>query len=53
MPHSAYVFDAYGTLFGVHAAVRKHAEAVGRPRCNAALDAVAGQTARNIRGCAR
>ena len=27
--HSAYVFDAYGTLFDVHAAVRKHAEAVG------------------------
>lgn len=25
----AYVFDAYGTLFDVHAAVRKHAEAVG------------------------
>ncbi|WP_321341873.1 haloacid dehalogenase type II [Breoghania sp.] len=29
MSHSAYVFDAYGTLFDVHAAVRKHAEAVG------------------------
>lgn len=29
MTHSAYVFDAYGTLFDVHAAVRKHAEAVG------------------------
>ena len=27
--HSAYVFDAYGTLFDVHAAVRKHADAVG------------------------
>lgn len=25
----AYVFDAYGTLFDVHAAVRKHAEKVG------------------------
>ena len=25
----AYVFDAYGTLFDVHAAVRRHAEAVG------------------------
>ncbi len=29
MRHSAYVFDAYGTLFDVHAAVRRHAEAVG------------------------
>lgn len=27
--YSTYVFDAYGTLFDVHAAVRKHAEAVG------------------------
>ncbi|MDR3372288.1 MAG: haloacid dehalogenase type II [Ancalomicrobiaceae bacterium] len=27
--HSIYVFDAYGTLFDVHAAVRKHAAAVG------------------------
>jgi len=27
--HSAFVFDAYGTLFDVHAAVRKHADAVG------------------------
>lgn len=29
MPASAYVFDAYGTLFDVHAAVRRHAGAVG------------------------
>lgn len=29
MSHSAYVFDAYGTLFDVHAAVRRHAAAVG------------------------
>lgn len=29
MRHSAYVFDAYGTLFDVHAAVRRHAERVG------------------------
>ncbi|MEI2384598.1 haloacid dehalogenase type II [Breoghania sp. JC706] len=29
MSHSAYVFDAYGTLFDVHAAVRRHAEALG------------------------
>lgn len=29
MSYSAYVFDAYGTLFDVHAAVRRHAEAVG------------------------
>ena len=27
--HSAYVFDAYGTLFDVHAAVRKHASTIG------------------------
>ncbi len=27
--HAVYVFDAYGTLFDVHAAVRKHAGAVG------------------------
>lgn len=29
MSHSVYVFDAYGTLFDVHAAVRKHAAAIG------------------------
>ena len=29
MPASIYVFDAYGTLFDVHAAVRRHAEAIG------------------------
>jgi 2-haloacid dehalogenase len=29
MRHSAYVFDAYGTLFDVHAAVRRHAGAIG------------------------
>ena len=29
MRHSVYVFDAYGTLFDVHAAVRRYAEAVG------------------------
>lgn len=29
MAHAAYVFDAYGTLFDVHAAVRRHAERVG------------------------
>ena len=27
--YSAYVFDAYGTLFDVHAAVRKHADRIG------------------------
>ncbi len=27
--YSTYVFDAYGTLFDVHAAVREHADAVG------------------------
>jgi len=27
--HPAYVFDAYGTLFDVHAAVRRHAAEVG------------------------
>ncbi|MEW9806851.1 haloacid dehalogenase type II [Mesorhizobium sp. ZMM04-5] len=29
MTHSAYVFDAYGTLFDVHSAVGRHAGAVG------------------------
>lgn len=29
MARAAYVFDAYGTLFDVHAAVRRHAAAVG------------------------
>ncbi|MTH97962.1 haloacid dehalogenase type II [Roseibium sp. RKSG952] len=29
MRHTAYVFDAYGTLFDVHAAVRKYADKVG------------------------
>jgi len=29
MSHAAYVFDAYGTLFDVHAAVRRHAEKLG------------------------
>jgi 2-haloacid dehalogenase len=27
--HAIYVFDAYGTLFDVHAAVRRHAAAIG------------------------
>ena len=27
--HAAYVFDAYGTLFDVHAAVRRHASEIG------------------------
>jgi 2-haloacid dehalogenase len=29
MATPAYAFDAYGTLFDVHAAIRRHAEAVG------------------------
>ena len=29
MPHAAYVFDAYGTLFDVHAAVRKNSQKLG------------------------
>ncbi len=29
MRHTAYVFDAYGTLFDVHAAVRRHAGEIG------------------------
>ncbi|MEP3275261.1 MAG: haloacid dehalogenase type II [Stappiaceae bacterium] len=29
MSFSVYVFDAYGTLFDVHAAVRRHATAIG------------------------
>jgi 2-haloacid dehalogenase len=34
MTVNAYVFDAYGTLFDVHSAVRSHAAAVG-PHCEA------------------
>lgn len=29
MRYSTYIFDAYGTLFDIHAAVRRHAGAVG------------------------
>lgn len=29
MQHAAFVFDAYGTLFDVHAAVRRHADRIG------------------------
>ncbi len=29
MSYSAYVFDAYGTLFDVHAAVRRHSDKIG------------------------
>jgi len=29
MRHAAYIFDAYGTLFDVHAAVRRHAGRIG------------------------
>ncbi|MER9438793.1 haloacid dehalogenase type II [Mesorhizobium sp. M0618] len=29
MQYAAYVFDAYGTLFDVHAAVRRHADRIG------------------------
>ena len=29
MSHSVFAFDAYGTLFDVHAAVRRHAAALG------------------------
>ena len=29
MRHTAYIFDAYGTLFDVHAAVRRHAGRIG------------------------
>jgi 2-haloacid dehalogenase len=29
---AAYVFDAYGTLFDVHSAVRRHVDAIGRER---------------------
>ena len=29
MRHSAYVFDAYGTLFDVHSAVKRHAGRIG------------------------
>ena len=29
MPHSAYIFDAYGTLFDVHSAVSRHRDEIG------------------------
>lgn len=29
MKHAAFVFDAYGTLFDIHAAVRRHASEIG------------------------
>ncbi|KXF78300.1 haloacid dehalogenase [Paramesorhizobium deserti] len=29
MAYSTYIFDAYGTLFDVHAAVRRHADRIG------------------------
>jgi len=29
MSYSTYIFDAYGTLFDVHAAVRRHADRIG------------------------
>lgn len=29
MPASVYLFDAYGTLFDVHSAVRRHAQGIG------------------------
>jgi 2-haloacid dehalogenase len=29
MKYATYVFDAYGTLFDVHAAVRRHAGEIG------------------------
>lgn len=37
MTHEAFVFDAYGTLFDVHSAVRRHAEAAG-PQAQALSD---------------
>ena len=30
MTYDAYIFDAYGTLFDVHAAVRKYSDAIGK-----------------------
>ncbi len=29
MSHAIFAFDAYGTLFDVHAAVRRNADAIG------------------------
>jgi 2-haloacid dehalogenase len=29
MPYPVYIFDAYGTLFDVHAAVRRYADQIG------------------------
>jgi 2-haloacid dehalogenase len=47
---SVYVFDAYGTLFDVHAAVRRHAAAVGPDA--ARLSELWRRSSSNIPGCA-
>ena len=49
MRHAAYVFDAYGTLFDVHAAVRRHAGRIGAGR-PAAVGDLARQAARIFLG---
>ena len=45
MPPSIYAFDAYGTLFDVHAAVRRHAAALGPDAMAARLRALAADHA--------
>ena len=49
MRHAAYVFDAYGTLFDVHAAARRHAEAIG-PDFRLLVGDLARQAARILLG---
>lgn len=51
MSHAAYVFDAYGTLFDVHAAVRRHAQEIG-PTGKLSPNSGAPSSS-NIPGCAR
>ena len=49
--HPAYVFDTYGTLFDVHAAVRRYASEVGSMASACWRSGVTNSS--NIPGCAR
>ena len=48
MRYSTYVFDAYGTLFDVHAAVRRHAGDIGPE--GQLFSEIGGQSSSNIPG---
>ncbi|CUW49029.1 haloacid dehalogenase, type II [Brucella vulpis] len=49
MSYSSYAFDAYGTLFDVHSAVRRHADKAG-PDGGGACPNCGAQNNWNIRG---